>query len=245
MTDRESGVVGGTASLRDILFPRRGLSATETLILLNLGVAAALLALWGRSYPLELRTWSVAAWHAVRSDHAYGWWVASLFVHADAAHLSRNMVALLAGAGAVEFLMGGGWAFAVYLLTGLAGAWASFVGHGHPPLSIGASGAIFGLVGATLSFIIRRRKLFLYAQRWKVWRVYLPLFVLLFLPALANADVHAHFGGFVPGLVLGLIIPPHPRVTQLAAVDPLADDGEGDDADWPGDDPPAPGSPGA
>ncbi len=238
-------------SLGDILFPRRGLSATEALILLNVGVAAALLALWGRAYPLELHAWSVNAWHAVRSDHAYGWWAASLFIHADAGHLSRNMVALLAGAGAVEFLMGGGWAVAVYLLTGLAGAWASFAGHGQPPLSVGASGAIFGLVGTTLTFIIRRRTLFLYAQRWKVWRVYVPLFALLFLPALGNADVHAHVGGFVLGLLLGLIIPPHPRVTQLAAVDPLADDGEGGeggeggDADWLGDDPAAPGSPGA
>lgn len=137
------------------------------------------------------------------------------------------MVALLAGAAAVEFLMGGRWTFAVYLLTGLAGAWSSFEGHGQPPLSVGASGAIFGLLGSTLTFIIRRRKIFQYAQRWKVWRVYVPLFVLLFLPALANADAHAHLGGFALGLLLGSIIPPHPRVPRLAAVDPLADDDEG------------------
>ena len=134
-------------------------------------------------------------------------------------------------AGAVEFLMGGWCAFAVYLLTGLAGAWSSFQGHGQPPLSVGASGAIFGLLGSTLTFIIRRRKVFRYAQRWKVWRVYVPLFVLLFLPALANADAHAHLGGFALGLLLGWMIPPHPRVPRLAAIDPLADDDEGSGGD--------------
>jgi rhomboid protease GluP len=188
-------------------------------------VAVALFAHWGRAYPLELGTWAERAWHAVREHHAYGWWVATLFIHANPEHLARNMIALLAGAGAVEFLMGGGWTMAVYLLTGLAGAWSSFEGHGQPPLSVGASGAIFGLLGATLTFVIRRRKIFRYAQRWKVWRVYVPLFVLLFLPALANADVHAHLGGFAMGLLLGLVVPPHRRVPMLAAV-PGPDDEE-------------------
>lgn len=215
-----------SSGLRGVLFPKRGFSATELLILLNLAVAGALLALWGERYPIELSVWSEKAWQAVRSDHAYGWWLASLFIHANPGHLIRNLIALLAGAGAVEFLMGGWWTFAVYLLTGLAGAWSSFEGHGQPPLSVGASGAIFGLLGTALTFIIRRRGIFQYAQRWKVWRVYVPLFVLLFLPALANADAHAHLGGFAMGFLLGWLIPPHPRVPRLAAVDPLADDDE-------------------
>jgi membrane associated rhomboid family serine protease len=193
-------------------------------------VAAGLVLHWGRDYEVQLVAWAEHAWHAVQARHAYGWWIATLFIHADPGHLARNMVALLAGASAVEFLMGGGWTIAVYLLAGLAGAWVSFEGHGQPPLSVGASGAIFGLLGSTLTFIIRRRRIFQYAQRWKVWRVYVPLFVLLFLPALANADAHAHLGGFAMGFLLGWVIPPHPRVPRLAAVDPLADeDAEGSD----------------
>jgi len=179
---------------------------------------------------VELGAWADRAWHAVTTRHAYGWWVATLFIHAGPEHLARNMIALLAGAGAVEFLMGGAWTMAVYLLTGLAGAWVSFEGHGQPPLSVGASGAIFGLLGATLTFVIRRRTIFHYAQRWKVWRVYVPLFVLLFLPALANADAHAHLGGFASGLLLGALIPPHPRVARLAAIDLLSEDEEPDES---------------
>ena len=46
------------------------------------------------------------------------------------------------------------------------------------------------------------------------------------MPPGTNADAHAHLGGFALGLLLGLIVPPHPRVPRLAAVDPLADDDE-------------------
>jgi membrane associated rhomboid family serine protease len=207
-----------------VLFPRRGLSATELLLAANVIVAAALLAAWGRDYAGTLRQWAGAAWESVHAHRAYAWWIPTLFLHAGPGHLAANMTSLLAASGAVEFLAGGRWALAAYLVTGIAGAWASYAGHGAPPLSIGASGAVFGLLGCTVSFLIRRRRMFNYAQRWKVWRVYIPLFILLFLPALVNADVHAHAGGFACGLLLGLWLPPHARVSTLAAIDSLRED---------------------
>lgn len=211
-------------SLREILFPKRGLSATELLLAVNLIVAGLLFAAWGKDYLSTLRGMTTEWWTGVRAGHAYGWWIPTLFLHAGPGHLGRNMMALLAASGAVEFLAGKRWAIAAYLITGLGGAWASYAGHHAPPLSVGASGAIFGLLGCALSFIVRRRGTFNYAQRWKVWRVYVPLFILLFLPAIANADVHAHAGGFATGLFLGVWLPPHPRIPQLAEVDPLRDD---------------------
>jgi rhomboid protease GluP len=162
----------------------------------------------------------------VRAHAAYGWWLPTLFLHVDAGHLARNLVALLAAAGAVEFLVGGPPTLAAYAITGMAGAWASYATHGAPPLSVGASGAVFGLLGCTLSFLARRRRMFNYAQQWKVWRVYVPLFVLLFLPALVKADVSAHAGGFACGLLLGPWLPPHPRIARLAEHDPLREEDE-------------------
>ena len=211
-------------SLRGVLFPKRGFSVTEMLIGLNVIVAAGLLALWGQEYRQTLIRWAYDSWRAVREDRAYGLFLPTLFMHAGPGHLARNLAALLAGSGAVEFLAGGRWALVVYLITGLAAAWVSYQGHDRPPLSVGASGAVMGLVGCTVAFIVRRRRLFNYAQQWKVWRVYVPMFLLLFLPTLVNADVHAHVGGFVCGLVLGIGVPPHPRVAALGAVDPLRDE---------------------
>lgn len=215
-----------TVSVRGLLFPKRGVSATELLLAANVTVAAVLFALLGSSYPYALRAWAGERWIDVHAHGAYGWFLPTLFLHAGPGHLTSNLLALVAAAGAVEFLMGGGWAVALYFLTGLGAAWISYTGHGAPPLSIGASGAIMGLVGCTVSFLIRRRRSFNYAQRWKVWRVYVPLFLLVFLPTLVHADVHAHIGGFACGLALGFFVPPHRRVALLAAVDSLRDEAD-------------------
>ena len=213
-----------TTGLRETLFPKRGFSATEILLAANLTVAAILFAAWGREYAPNLRQWASDGWHSVRVDGAYGWFLPTIFLHIGPGHLASNTTSLLAAAGAVEFLAGGRWTIVAYLVTGLAGAWVSYAGHGAPPLSVGASGAIFGLLGCALSFVVRRRGMFNYAKRWKVWRVYVPLFILLFVPAMANADVHAHVGGFACGLVLGIFLPAHPRIAYLGAIDALSDE---------------------
>ena len=213
-----------TTTLRETLFPKRGFSATEILLAANMLVAAALFAAWGRDYGENLRQWALDAWRTVHADGAYGWFLPTLFLHAGPSHLASNLTALLAASSAVEFLAGGRWTLVAYFVTGLAGAWVSYQGHAAPPLSVGASGAIFGLLGCAVAFIVRRRRMFNYAKRWKVWRVYVPLFILLYVPAIANADVHAHAGGFACGLVLGLFLPPHPRIAYLGAIDSLRDD---------------------
>lgn len=216
-----------SSNFGEILFPRRGVSATEFLLAANLLVAAVLLVVWGDGYRTHLRQWMQDGWHAVSAEGDYVRFLPTLFLHVDFRHLAANMVSLLAASGAVEFLAGGRWALGTYLVTGLAAAVTSYLDRGGPPLSVGASGAVFGLLGCTVAFLVRRRHMFNYAKRWKVWRVYIPLFILVFLPALANADVSAHAGGFASGLILGAVIPPHPRVPYLGKLDTLEDEPEG------------------
>jgi membrane associated rhomboid family serine protease len=210
-------------SLKDVLLPARGLSATEGLILTNLLVTGALVFLWRESYAADLRRAMDRWWSDVHETGAAWRWIPTIFLHAGVGHLARNLVSLLAGAGAVEFLMGRGWTLAAYVLTGLAGMALSYTGHGGPPLSVGASGAVFGLLGTTAAFLVRRRGLFSYRQRWKTRRVYLPLFVALYVPSLLNADYFAHVGGLAAGVFLGFFVPPHARVRALAEPDPPAD----------------------
>jgi membrane associated rhomboid family serine protease len=212
----EAPRASATPGLRRVLFPRRGFSATELLLAVNFLVAIALIVTLGGDYLVDVRRWTADWWRRVTDDRAFWLWVPTLFIHADAGHLFRNMVSLLAGAGAVEFLCGRRWALGVYLVAGLGGAWLSYAGHGRPPLSIGASGAIFGLAGCAVAFVLRRRGSFNHRQRWKAMRVYVPLFVLLYLPSLLHADYFAHVGGLVTGLILGLVVPPHARVRELA-----------------------------
>jgi membrane associated rhomboid family serine protease len=199
-----------------VLFPARSVSATELLLLVNLLVAAILVAWLRSSYLVTVVRWAGGWWHQVRDHHAYWWWIPTLFLHAGPKHLLSNMTALLATSGAVEYLMGKRWAYLGYFITGLAGMWLSYVGHARPPLSIGASGAVFGLGGMAASFLIRRYRTFSYRQRWKARRVYGPLFVALVLPSILNADYLGHLGGFLSGFILGFLVPAHPRVHALA-----------------------------
>ncbi len=203
--------------VREVIFPRRGLSVTEVLLLVNLLVMVVLVVILRDTYRMTVYRWTTGWWHEVHAHGAAWWWVPTLFMHAGPRHILSNMSALLATAGAVEFLMGRRWTVAGYLFTGLAGMALSYYGHGGPPLSIGASGAVFGLGGMTASFLIRRYRRFTYRQRWKARRVYLPLFVALVLPSILNADWMGHLGGFVSGFALGFLVPPHERVRELMA----------------------------
>ena len=206
-----------TSSIREVLFPRRGISATELVLLANLAVAGILLLLWGSGYLPQLRTTVMDWWRRVHDTGAYYLWIPTLFMHVGPGHLFRNLIALVAGAGASEFLMGPRRTIGLYLATGIAGAALSYFGHDRPPLSVGASGAAFGLAGAVLGFLVRRHRSFGYRQQWKARRVYLPIFVVFVGQSLLNADYLAHTGGFVSGVILGFILPPHARVAELSA----------------------------
>jgi membrane associated rhomboid family serine protease len=203
-------------SLREVVFPGRGISATEVILAVNILVSGVLVILWGDDYTRNL--WANAGdwWRRVHDEGGYFWWLPTLFLHADPGHLFRNLVALLAGAAACEFLLGARRTVFLYLATGLAGAAVSFFMKDQPPLSVGASGAAFGLAGAALGVIVRRYRVFSYRQKWKARRVYLPLFVVFVGQSLLNADWMAHSGGFFSGVLLGLFLPLHPRVAQLA-----------------------------
>jgi len=206
-------------SLRDTIFPARGLSATEALVLLNIGVSAILLALWREAYVTELWQTMGYWWARVATDGQYWRWVPTMVMHADAGHLMRNLAALLVLTGGVEAFYGRWRTWAFYLLTGLAAAAVSFWGRGGPPLSVGASGAIFGLAGVLTGFLVRHARSFNERQRWKARRVYAPLILVLVPPALFQADWRAHVGGYLAGVVLGLVVSLGPSGRRLFGQD--------------------------
>src|SRR5262249_27924701 len=92
------------------------------------------------------------------------WWrmFTCMFLHIGVLHLLFNMVALWNVGGFMEHLLGSTGFLVLYLLAGLLGsvasvAWNPFV------VSAGASGAIFGLFGGLLAFLVRHRDLQQYA----------------------------------------------------------------------------------
>ncbi len=149
----------------------------------------------------------------------------SMFLHGGWSHLLSNMLALYIFGDNVEDRMGGGRYLAFYLLCGLAAALTHvFFNPDSPVPTIGASGAISGVLGAYLILYPTARVITLIPIFFLPWLVEVPALVYLgvwFLSQLLNGALAiimdaqgfggvawwAHAGGFVAGIVLvGLFI---------------------------------------
>jgi membrane associated rhomboid family serine protease len=83
-------------------------------------------------------------------DHG-DWWrlITSAFLHASVIHIAFNMLALWWLGAPVEMVLGRVRFIGLYLVSGLAGAAGALVANPNA-VTVGASGAIFGLLGAGL-----------------------------------------------------------------------------------------------
>ena len=137
------------------------------------------------------------------------WWRlgTSMFLHFGVIHLLVNMWVLHSN-GRLAERMYGSFRFAVlYLLAGLCGSMAS--AWWHPAVnSAGASGAVFGMLGGLLAYMLVKRYR-IPAPVINAHRASLTAFVVynvmygLTHPGIDNA---AHLGGFVAGLLIGLVL---------------------------------------
>lgn len=212
-----------------------GISMTQVLVLLNLLVSGALVWTWRENY--DSRLWALSGTlHARLFAGFLPAIMAPVFLHASAGHLLGNMVGLTAGGAAVEEFYGRLRTLGLYLFAGLGGAALSLLrarvldadGSGAPVavLSVGASGAIMGLYGVILVFLLRYRSRFSARQRMKTTRIYLPLLAIALLPSIFGHDLLSHVGGFLSGVIGALVVPPHP---QRVPWQPGQEPGPGDD----------------
>ena len=94
----------------------------------------------------------------------------------------------------------------IFFTTGLFASAASYAFAGEPTqVSVGASGAIFGVVGAFVAYNYRHRELALAAARLRGLVPFLILNLLLGFGLNSFIDWRAHLGGFVAGLAAGII----------------------------------------
>lgn len=130
-----------------------------------------------------------------------------IFIHIGIVHLAFNSYALFALGTEVERLFGSTPFAVVYLLSGFSGVVASFAFNDH--LSAGASGAIFGLVGALGYFFARYRNLLGRAGRRQLVNIVLvAAYNLAFGFLYPGVDNHGHVGGLIAGVALGWALCP-------------------------------------
>ncbi|ODA89375.1 rhomboid family protein [Leifsonia xyli subsp. xyli] len=123
----------------------------------------------------------------------------SLFAHASLIHLALNMYTLWVFGIALEPMLGRLRYAALFLIAGFAGSLAVLLITPPGQGVLGASGAIFGMFGAF--FIIQRR---LGGNATQILTLVAINLAIGFIPGL-NISWQAHIGGFIGGLLLGLI----------------------------------------
>ncbi|MBK7422426.1 MAG: rhomboid family intramembrane serine protease [Propionivibrio sp.] len=183
---------------------------TQWLIGINLLVFLAMLAsgagLWHSSNAVQL-AWGANFGPATQDGE---WWRlgSALFLHFGVLHLVMNMWALWDGGQLVERMYGHLRFAAIYFISGITGNLLSLVSHHGQAISGGASGAIFGVYGALLVCLWReRRHLQPREFRWLFWGASgfaaLTIVLGLLIPGIDNA---AHVGGFLTGLLSGVVL---------------------------------------
>ncbi len=132
---------------------------------------------------------------------------ASVFIHGGLIHLAVNMWCLFTIGPLIERLFGNVVTAVLYLAAGVGGAIASMAAL-PGRVSVGASGAIFGLLGALLAFLLinRRSVPATVLSPLRSSALSFVVFNTLFAAAVPNIDQWAHMGGLVTGFLSGLLL---------------------------------------
>lgn len=122
-------------------------------------------------------------------------------LHGSLPHIAFNMYALLSFGAGLERHFGHGRFLLLYILGAFAGNVASFLFTGGS-YSVGASTAIFGLLGAEAVFLIQNRKSFPGQFRSAIGNIIFIAAINLFvIGSLPGIDNWGHIGGLVGGLM--------------------------------------------
>lgn len=177
--------------------------------------------------PDTLHTVGAVSHVDVFHDHEYWRLVAAMFLHGDGTtagtvlHLALNLFALYQIGTLYEMMFGSRRFLLIYFLTGIV----SFITTAMRPgvSSVGASGAIFGIMGAFVFSVFR-------SPKWRHQRVARSIVVqcvfwilmnIVIGTQVARIDNYAHLGGLAAGLLLGALLPhrtPPPPPTSVIDV---------------------------
>jgi len=156
------------------------------------------------------------------------WWrlFTATLLHGGPMHLVLNGVGLFLGGVVLEGLLGRAWLGVIFVIGALGGSVASVLINDPATVTVGASGAIMGLLAAAMVASYR-------LPPTHRAQIQIPLIQML-IPSLipiavqrtgGHIDFAAHFGGALTGALAGLFLlrtwptaEPHPRFRRAAAV---------------------------
>jgi len=197
-----------------LFIPREGYFITP--ILLNLNILVFILMVIAGLGFLSFKSADLLAWggNFKPSTTSGEWWrlLTSTFLHGGLMHLLANMCGLLFAGIFLEPKLGKTKYAIVYLVTGLLASITSLWWHENT-VSVGASGAVFGLYGVFLALLLTK----VFPKEFsKALLTGMLVFVgyNLLMGLRGGIDNAAHIGGLVSGFVIGLILSPRLKTDQ-------------------------------
>jgi rhomboid protease GluP len=138
----------------------------------------------------------------------------AMFLHASLTHLFFNGYALFIFGLQMERVYGSGRFLLIYLLAGLFGSLASFALHKNV-FAVGASGAIFGIIGTQLAFfVLHHNKFGRFGRQNLMNTVVIIVINVIFGISVPRIDNLAHMGGLVAGFALGYALAPRYKIVD-------------------------------
>ncbi|MES2999174.1 MAG: rhomboid family intramembrane serine protease [Pseudomonadota bacterium] len=161
-----------------------------------------------RPAPDQLFQWGANSASAVVLDGQVWRLLTATFLHAGVVHLAFNMLGLWEGGKQLVRMLGNGQFLLVYLACALCGSVASLHFSAQQAVSVGASGAVFGVLGALLAVTWRYQDHVPALRSSKLWSGLGVFMFYSLVQGFANQGVDnaAHVGGLACGAACGLML---------------------------------------
>ena len=190
---------------------------TVNLLLFGLSLAASSRRTGGLDFRSLL---GIDSYTLIRLGAKYGiliaagqWWrlITAVFLHGSLLHLIFNTAVLFDLGPTVEQIYGSHKYLVLYVVTGAAGYVLSYLMKPYG-VSIGASGALFGLIGAMIAYGQRNRSSL--GDTVKSMYVRWAIYGLIFGVMVPGIDNYAHLGGLGAGYLFGTVVSDMPSFTR-------------------------------
>jgi rhomboid protease GluP len=168
---------------------------------------------WRNQFVLARLGAVVREW--IIGDGEYWRLLTAIFLHGNGTpqgtllHLGVNLMSLVNIGRLYEMMFGTRRIVLIFFATGIAASITSMMLNGGP--SVGASGAVFGVLGALVSSILRHPRLRRDPMARSIMKqcifwIFVNIAIGLQIPQIDNA---AHIGGLMAGLLIGALLPHH------------------------------------
>lgn len=164
----------------------------------------------------EILDWGSLGYVSITEHQEWYRFITSMFLHLDSEHIFNNMLVLIFIGSYLEKYLGHGKYLILYFSSGLLADCTSMLYNimiSDPTPSVGASGAIFGVMGGLVVAILQARR---QHRQWDIRRIAFMVFFSLYGGYTSQrVDNSAHVGGFLSGVLFCILLTLKQKGTQI------------------------------